>query len=127
MISEKFLLEKTARSFTSSMIGQRLIEAGHITEQQLREALAAQAETGLLLGEVCMLKGWINYFQLRECLPPMRSRIGERLLSAGLITIEQLWKAILEQRQTGELLGEILVSNGCVKQAMLDKFLDRQH
>jgi hypothetical protein len=125
MISEQLLLEKTARSFTSSMIGQRLIEAGHITEQQLREALAAQGETGLLLGEVCMLKGWIDYSQLRECLPPMRSRIGERLLSAGLITIEQLWKAILEQRQTGELLGEILVSNGYVKQAMLDKFLDR--
>jgi hypothetical protein len=124
MIQERLLTNPVTRRFTSSMIGQRLIEAGYINEQQLREALSAQVETGLLLGEICMLKGWINYSQLRECLPPMRSRIGERLLAVGLINIQQLWMAILEQRNSGERLGEILVSRGWVDVAMLNKFVD---
>src|SRR5438477_9816535 len=98
------LLEKTEQRFSSSMIGQRLIEAGYITDDQLRQALAAQSQTGLLLGEVCMLKGFITYPQLQTCLPPMRQRIGEKLLAANLITIDQLWSALLEQRSTGALL-----------------------
>jgi hypothetical protein len=108
------------RSFSSSLIGQRLIEAGYLTEAQLREALAAQADTGLLLGEICMLKGWLDYGQLKECLPKLRSKLGERLLALGYITMEQLWLAIFEQRQSGDRLGAILVERGWIDKAALD-------
>lgn len=108
------------RQFSSSLIGQRLIEAGYLTEADLQKALELQMETGLLLGEVCLLKGWINYDQLKECLPSLRSKIGERLLASGYITMEQLWIALLEQRHSGHLLGEILVSRGWVDKAALD-------
>jgi len=111
------------RNFSSSLIGQRLIEAGYLTEQQLREALAAQSETGLLLGEVCMLKGWLTYEQLKECLPSLRNKAGEKLLALGYITMEQLWLALFEQRQSGVKLGAILVDRGWIDQSILDSVL----
>jgi len=115
--------EKTTRRFTSSLIGQRMIEAGFLTEEQLREALVAQVETGLLLGEVCILKGWLTYKQVKECLPDLRSRLGEKLMAHGYITMEQLWLALLEQRHSGWRLGEILVDRGWVDKVALDKLL----
>lgn len=73
-----------------------------------------QRETALLLGEVCILRGWLTYEQLHECLRPLRSRLGNKLLSAGKISAEQLWTAILEQRCSGERLGKILLERGWV-------------
>lgn len=110
---------KQPRRFASSLIGQRLLEAGYLTEPQLRQALAAQNETGLLFGEVCLLKGWLNYDQLKECLPSLRSKIGERLLSLWYISMEQLWLALFEQRQTGQKLGAILVDRGWIDRTVL--------
>lgn len=115
--------EKSKRPFASSLIGQRMIEAGYLTDEQLREALVAQAETGLLLGEVCILKEWLTYQQVKECLPELRTRLGERLMAHGYITMEQLWLALLEQRHSGWRLGEILVSRGWVDKVTLDKFV----
>ncbi len=102
------------------LIGRRLIEAGHLTREQLHEALKVQEETALLLGEVCILRGWLTYDQLRAFLPTVRSRIGNKLLAAELITMEQLWLGILEQRQTGEKLGKILVNRGWVEERNID-------
>src|SRR5262249_10870178 len=83
---------------TAGLIGQRLIEAGYLTREQLQEALDEQRRTAMLLGEVCILRGWLTYEQVRECLPNIRSRLGNRLLAEKRITMEQLWLAILEQR-----------------------------
>ena len=113
-------MTKPKREFSSSLIGQRLIEAGYLTQEQLDKALAQQAETGLLFGEVCLLHGWITYAQLKECLPPMRSKIGQRLLEAGVITMEQLYMALLEQRHSGHRLGHILIARGWVDESKLD-------
>ncbi len=114
------IAEKSKRQFASSLIGRRIVEAGYLTEEQLREALVAQAQTGLLLGEVCILKGWLTYKLVKECLPDLRSRLGERLMAHGCITIEQLWLALLEQRHSGWRLGEILVNHGWVDKVTLD-------
>ncbi len=113
----------SSRTFSSSLIGQRLIEAGYLTDKQLKEALEAQAETGLLLGEVCMLKGWLSYSQVKECLPTLRSKLGEKLLALGYISIEQLWLALLEQRQTGLRLGVILTDRGWIDRTVLDSVI----
>lgn len=111
--------------FKSSLIGQRLIEAGYLTREQLTEALGRQNETGLLLGEVCLLKGWLSYQQLKDCLPTVRSKLGERLISSGYITIEQLWLALLEQRHTGDKLGDILINRGWIDNSVLNQVLPR--
>lgn len=102
------------RQFSSSLIGQRLIEAGYLSQEQLEKALSQQSETGLLFGEVCLLHGWITYDQLKECLPPLRSKIGQKLLEKGLITMEQLYLALVEQRASGCRLGHILIARGWV-------------
>ena len=115
--------EKAKVKLNASLIGQRLIEQGYLSSQQLDEALQLQRETGLLLGEVCLLKGWVNYDQLKQCLPSLRSKLGEKLMSLGYITIEQLWLALLEQRHSGERLGEILVVRGWVDRAVLNSVI----
>ena len=107
------------RKLNAGLIGQRLIEAGYLTREQLQEALSVQQETALLLGEVCLLRGWLTWEQLDECLRPVRSRLGNRLLSSGKITIEQLFVAILEQRRSGERLGAILVQRGWIDEESL--------
>ena len=111
---------ESKRQFSSSLIGQRLIEAGYLTHEQLEKALAQQVETGLLLGEVCILQGWITYEQLKECLPKMRSKIGQKLLEAGVINMEQLYLALVEQRHSGHRLGHILIARGWVDESKLD-------
>lgn len=108
-----------AKDLTAGLIGQRLIEAGYLSREQLQEALEVQRKTAMLLGEVCVLRGWLTYDQVRDCLPKIRSRLGNRLVSEKLITMEQLWLAILEQRQTGERLGKILVARGWVDETAI--------
>jgi hypothetical protein len=120
-------LATRSKHLQSSLIGQRLIESGLLDQDQLKEALATQRDTGLLLGEICLLKGWFDYPRLKACLPRMRSRLGEQLLSLGYITVEQLWLALLEQRQTGEKLGEILIVRGWVDRTVLDKVVCARH
>jgi len=107
----------------SGLIGQRLIESGFLSPSQLQEALEIQAQTSLLLGEICLLKGWLPYAELKNILPSMRSRLGERLIAHGYISIEQLWLGILEQRHSGKRLGEILMARGWIDQAVLDSVI----
>jgi len=123
MIENNMTGAKEKIKLHASLIGQRLIENGCLNGEQLDEALKLQKETGLLFGEVCLLKGWLTYDQLKECLPSLRSKLGEKLLAVGYITIEQLWLALLEQRHSGERLGEILVVRGWVDRAVLDSVI----
>ena len=41
-----------------------------------------------------------------------RKRLGEILLSEGVIELRELWRALNEQRNTGEKIGKILVQRG---------------
>lgn len=54
-------------------------------------------------------------------------RIGELLLKEGLITQDQLSKALQEQKQSGTRLGYNLVKLGFVPELELTKVLARQH
>jgi len=49
-------------------IGEILIEAGYITEEQLEKALKEQAVTGEKLGEILIKKGWIGKEELDQSL-----------------------------------------------------------
>lgn len=55
-----------------------------------------------------------------------RKKLGELLVDAGLITFEAVDEAIGEQKRTGRLLGEILVSQGLVKEKDIAVVLTRQ-
>ena len=54
-------------------------------------------------------------------------RIGELLLREGLVTQEQLNKALQEQKQNGTRVGYNLVKLGYVKETDLTRMLARQH
>ena len=54
-------------------------------------------------------------------------RIGDLLLREGLITQDQLNKALQEQRNNGTRVGYNLVKLGYVKETDLTRMLARQH
>lgn len=54
-------------------------------------------------------------------------RLGRLLNTSGLITEEQLQKALLEQKKEGSRLGTTLVKLGFVKEEQLLQFLSRQY
>jgi type IV pilus assembly protein PilB len=55
------------------------------------------------------------------------TRLGDRLVSNGLITPEQLRRALSEQRGTSDKLGTILVRLGFLSEDKLVAFLSRQY
>lgn len=52
-----------------------------------------------------------------------KQRIGDRLVEAGVITVEQLNVALTEKKHSSKLLGQILVDLGFVTEAVLTQFL----
>ena len=50
---------------------------------------------------------------------PKRLRIGEVLLDEGMLTKDELDKALADQRASGEMLGKLLVDRGVVTNASL--------
>jgi len=57
---------------------------------------------------------------------PLHSRLGEILISAQLITNEQLQKALEEQKKKGGQLGDILVRLGMIKESDMIEALGKQ-
>ena len=55
-----------------------------------------------------------------------RVRLGDVLIEKGLITQEQLEKALSEQKEKGTLLGETLVNLGYVSQDNIIDILTEQ-
>src|SRR4030067_1244410 len=55
-----------------------------------------------------------------------KKRLGEMLVGGGLITEEQLKKALDEQKKRGGKVGEVLVDLGFVSEHNLATFLGRQ-
>src|SRR4051812_7611570 len=54
-------------------------------------------------------------------------RIGDLLVREGLISAEQLQKALQEQKQSGTRVGYNLVKLGFVQEVQLTKMLAKQH
>ena len=59
--------------------------------------------------------------------PTTRLRIGELLLSAGLVTEDQLMLALAEQKSTGDRLGRILVDKRIITESQLVRVLAQHY
>ena len=57
--------------------------------------------------------------------PPKRLRFGEALVQQGILTEEQLQRALIEQQTSGRPLGEMLVEQGLINSASLVQILAR--
>src|SRR3989440_876915 len=69
-----------------------------------------------------------NFNELRTASVALtQDKLGEILLREGLITQEQLRKALLEQKNTGMRLGYTLVKLGFIEETEVSKMLTRQY
>jgi type IV pilus assembly protein PilB len=66
-----------------------------------------------------------DHFEMSAKLRRSFKRLGERLLSGGVIDEEQLRLALERQKQTGAFIGESLVSLGFVQPAQLGPYLEQ--
>jgi chitinase len=105
------------------MLGDLLIQAGHITNDQLEQAIVEQKRSGEKIGEVLVRQGLLSKRELHGVLDFQQSlsiekpapgplKLGEILVSSGTISREQLDDAIHKQTGSRKKLGEVLVEEG---------------
>ena len=110
----------------ANRLGERLVQAGYITRQQLNEAISLQKTEGGMLGDNLVRFGYITPSQLSDFLYGDKfSRLGELLLQDGLITPKQLNRALDFQVQNGGRLGNICVQLGFLSEDALDGAIRR--
>jgi len=123
-----------------------------LTEHELEQALAEQASSGRLLGQILVNNGYLSAFSLARVLseqhgvrlqarteetPPEQPAeleavrewrpLGKVLLERGFVTDSQLERALAVQREENGRLGEILVSRGLLSGSELAQALADQH
>jgi hypothetical protein len=90
----------------SAQFGEMAVKLGLLSSAQLDNALTIQREIAVALDSP--------------------KRLGFYLLEAGVITPTQLREALMAQRLTGMPLGQVLVSQEAIDQALLDTMLQIQ-
>lgn len=125
---------------TGQMIGKVLIMSGFITKEDLQAAVEAQSlvrdgnlefELGLLAIATCARERLLLHQALdqlgwhpQEARPT--ARLGELLLSSGIITVDQLNYALELVRDTVTPLGAVLIDSKIITREMLDDALSVQ-
>jgi hypothetical protein len=121
--------------FLRARLGDILVGAAAIDEQQLLRALLQQERTGESLGELLVRQGAISVavregalgFQ-RSLSSPLRDRfrLGRMLLESSVVDAVTLEAAIRRQRGARVKLGDALLEMGAITQELLQTFLLRQ-
>ena len=121
------------KSNNSQLLGQTLKNAGLISFSQIQVALTdGEYNQHLLFGEILALRGWIKQqtadFFADEWQPLIeentRYPLGYYLVKAGLLTGEQTYLILEEQKQLWIKFGSIAIVKGLISQDTLDFFLD---
>jgi hypothetical protein len=145
-------VESAALQFPWRQLGELLVAEELLTEDELEQALAEQAKTGRLLGQIIVANGYLSAFSLarvlseqhgvqlspKEGAPASPSLVpsqpdqawrplGKLLVDLELLTESQLDRALTAQREDGGRLGEILVSRGLLSGGELAQALAEQH
>jgi predicted CXXCH cytochrome family protein len=117
------------------LFGDLLVQSGHISSEQLDQAIAEQMRSGEKLGEVFKRLGMLSEQQLRGLLVFQHNqdasnnsplKLGELLVSTGRIAREQLEDALLKQKQSDRNLGEILLESGYTSPACIQHCVSLQ-
>ncbi len=107
------------------------IEAGLLTQGQVKTAFSEQKVTGLRLSEFIVRKGWLKgqtvEFLMQKLLLRDKAfvqtddkRLGHYLVEAGLLTQVQVDTALSEQKESGLRLGELIVKKGWLKEQTVE-------
>ncbi|MEB3197480.1 MAG: hypothetical protein VKP62_09785 [Candidatus Sericytochromatia bacterium] len=119
------------------VLGSVLEGLGYLNKVQLLAVEAAQKEARsrgehIAFGSLCVRKGWLTAAQLKSALELQADiavsreapkRLGLYLLEVGVITPQDLSKALVVQRQTGCSLGDYLVQQGLLTREFLETVL----
>jgi hypothetical protein len=145
-------VQSAALQFPWRQLGELLVAQELLTEDELEHALAEQATSGRLLGQILVANGYLSAFSLARVLseqhgvqlshkegapaPPVPvpsepeqpfRPLGKLLVDLEFLTESQLERALAAQREDGGRLGEILVSRGLLSGAELARALAEQH
>lgn len=123
-------------------LGQALVAKGLISEQQLQDALREQHNDHnrghkTMLGLILLRRKFVSPLAMAAVLVEQQQarslpdRLGEYLLSHGLLTPERLQQAIAEHALASVYekpirLGELLVQRGYIRREELDRALEEQ-
>lgn len=122
-----------AESKNSELLGQKLRKAGLVSCSQIQVALKDQEyNQNLLIGEILALRGWIEQqtvdFFADEWQPLINQLekypLGYYLVKSGLLTGEQTYLILEEQKQLWIKFGSIAIIKGLITQDTLNFFLD---
>lgn len=111
-------------------IGQLLIRHRLLRIEQLEACLDAQTDyPGMLLGEIAIEKGFATVEDIQGVLKLQLNelRLGQILQRTKSISQEQLDIALVEQENTGELLGSILIGFGFCTPEQINWAIDQQN
>lgn len=114
----------------ASLIGDALVEEGVLHPEQLARALRIQAhlEQPRQLGDILIELGFATRQQISAIVSKCGSqmKLGDLLLSQGLITEEALQSALRQQKAEPRPLGRILVDMGLINERILLRNLASQ-
>jgi hypothetical protein len=116
-------------------LGQLLVAEGLITLEQLNDAIRQQKSGpgDVPLGELLKESSLISQAELDKFLLNQRLiklpadspyQLGQRLIGLGIITEDMLRIALVEQRNSGKQLGEVLVERNWLAEDILYALLD---
>ncbi|MEI6828171.1 MAG: Ig-like domain-containing protein, partial [Desulfuromonadales bacterium] len=124
-------------------LGQILLDGGFLSTKDLDRAFEEQKYSKLLLGQILVKMGVLKTHDVnvpllvQEHLSTIddavkiaageRQLLGALLVQSGRITSAQLDQAIIEQKWTGEKLGDVFVRLGMLTERQLAALLDFQH
>jgi predicted CXXCH cytochrome family protein len=103
------------------MLGQLLVQSGHLSVEQLNHVVAEQQRSGEKLGEVLQrlglltekqLNGLLVFQQNQDATDSSPLRLGELLVSTGRIARSQLEDALLKQKNSDKNIGDVLLEAG---------------
>lgn len=117
------------RRQAKAKLGDVLVRRGHITPDQLQDAIRIQQDTAQSLGFLLTSIGLITPTELKAALAEQAGRrmpLGQILVKAGLLTPQQLSRILTKQINSRPMLGQILVAQGLVTLELLDEITVEQ-
>lgn len=114
-------------------LGDLLIERGLLSDEELNRALEESKNQGVLLGKYLVQEGYITEQELVPILTELfggtiqnekkKKKLGQILVERGMVTKEQLAKALEIGNKKGLRLGKVLLEEKLVDEVNLAKAL----
>lgn len=122
-------------SVENAEAGEQLVKQNLITQEELAEARAHEARSGVPWYKQFVQSGRVSFGALEDVLryefhlPSTKNKqqqLGDNLVELKAITPQQLTAALAEQARTGRLLGSVLLEHGYVTEETIARALSRQ-